>query len=52
MARREVISWDVTFAEVMTRRKSLNHWAEACFGKAGSEGEGEVGSADCWFREG
>lgn len=41
-----MISWDVTFAPAMTRRKSLTHWAEASLENAGSaEGEeGDVGS--------
>ena len=46
MARRDVISCDVTFASLRTRRKSIIHCAEGCFGNIASVvGEsGEVGS--------
>jgi len=52
IASNEVISCEVTFAERMTRRKSLNHCAEWWSGKAASSVSGDVGSADWWLREG
>lgn len=54
MASREVTSCEVTFASLITRRKSLNHWA-VCWLSLLSllfSDEGEFGSADWWFNEG